>query len=101
MRPLCRRPAKTVATFRQKVAIGAFFVGKRSKQWPLFAEIVAIVSLHKQCGQIDHIVIAQFWLSCTLQNGQQFELSTYRYADDVVEAVYTAPGYELVIRRSK
>jgi hypothetical protein len=60
-----------VATFRQKVAIGAFFVGKRSKQWPLFAEIVAIVSLHKQCGQIDHIVIAQFWLSCTLQNGQQ------------------------------
>ena len=37
----------------------------------------------------------------TLQNGQQFELSTYRYADDVVEAVYTAPGYEPVIRRSK
>lgn len=37
----------------------------------------------------------------TLQNGQTFELNTYRYADDVVEAVYTAPGYELIIRRSK
>ena len=37
----------------------------------------------------------------TLENGQTFELNTYRYADDVVEAVYTAPGYELVIRRSK
>ena len=37
----------------------------------------------------------------TLQNGQQYELSTYRYADDVVEAVYTGPGYELVIRRTK
>ena len=37
----------------------------------------------------------------TLQNGQTFELKTYRYADDVVEAVYEGSGYELVIRRSK
>ena len=37
----------------------------------------------------------------TLQNGQTFELKTYRYADDVVEAVYTGADYELIIRRHK
>jgi hypothetical protein len=37
----------------------------------------------------------------TLQNGQTFKLKPYRYADDVVEAVYTGADYELVIRRRK
>ncbi len=66
-------------------------------------------ALTDQWGETQSLSVATDWAgidfeeppsSLTLESGQAAEMTTYRYADGIVEALYAGDGYELRIRRS-
>lgn len=67
------------------------------------------VSLTNQWGETQSLSVATDWAgvdfveppaTIALEDGQDVELTTYRYATGIVEALYAGEGYELRIRRS-